>query len=67
LVYAAGIENLLVVSILYAPGIFLFAKVQQENGKKVFNNKFDIVLFAVITVTAVIAVFMLITGKVAIG
>ena len=67
LVYAAGIENLLVVSILYAPGIFLYAKVQHENGKKVFNNKFDIALFAVITVMAVIATFMLITGKITIG
>jgi len=66
LVYAAGIENLLVVSILYAPGILLFAKVQQENGKKVFNNQFDIVIFAVITVLAVVATFMLITGKIAI-
>ena len=67
LIYAAGIENLLVVSILYAPGILLFAKVQQENGKKVFNNRFDIIVFAVITVMAVFAVFMLITGKIAIG
>jgi arginine:ornithine antiporter/lysine permease len=67
LVYAAGIENLLAVSILYAPGILLYAKVQQENGKKVFNNQFDIAVFAVITVMAVIAAFMLITGKIAIG
>jgi arginine:ornithine antiporter/lysine permease len=67
LVYAAGIENLLVVSILFAPGILLFAKVQQENGKKVFNNKYDMAVFAVITVMAIIAAFMLITGKIAIG
>jgi arginine:ornithine antiporter/lysine permease len=67
LVYAAGIENLLVVSILYAPGILLYAKVRQENGKKVFGNPFDIVVFAVITVMAMIATFMLITGRIAIG
>jgi len=67
LIDAAGINNLLVVSILYAPGILLYAKVQQENGKKVFNNRFDIAVFAVITVMAVIATIMLITGKIVIG
>jgi len=56
-----------VVSILYAPGILLYAKVQRENGKKVFNNKFDIAVFAVITATAVVATFMLIAGKITIG
>jgi arginine:ornithine antiporter/lysine permease len=67
LVYAAGIVNLLVVSILYAPGILLFAKVQRENGKKVFNHQFDMAMFAVITVMAIIATFLLITGKIEIG
>jgi arginine:ornithine antiporter/lysine permease len=62
LVYAAGIENLLAVSILYAPGIMLYAKVQRKNGKKVFGNRFDILLFAVITVAAVFAVGILIVG-----
>jgi len=67
LVYAAGIENLLVVSILYAPGILLYAKVQLENGRKVFRNRLDIAVFAVITAMSIIATFMLITGKIAIG
>jgi arginine:ornithine antiporter/lysine permease len=63
LVYAAGIENLLVVSILYTPGILLYAKVQRENGKKIFSNQFDIIVFAVITLMSVIAAVMLVTGK----
>jgi len=67
LIYAAGIANLLVVSILYAPGILLYAKVQRENNKKIFNSFVDIAVFIVITVTAVIAAFMLITGKIVIG
>jgi len=66
LVYAAGIENLLVVSILYAPGILLYAKVRKENGKKIFNNRYEIAVFAVITVMAVVAAFMLLTGRIAI-
>ena len=66
LVYAAGIVNLLVVSILYAPGMLLYAKVQRENGKKVFQNRFDIALFAVITLMAVIAAYLLVTGKISI-
>jgi arginine:ornithine antiporter/lysine permease len=64
LVYAAGIENLLVVSILYAPGILVYAKVRRETGKKVFSNWIDIVVFAVITVMAVIAALMLIIGEI---
>jgi len=66
LVYAAGIVNLLVVSILYAPGMLLYAKVQRENGKKVFQNRFDIALFAVITLMAVIAAYLLVAGKISI-
>ena len=66
LVIAAGIENLLVVSILYAPGVLLYAKVQRENGKKVFGNTFDIAVFTVITLMFVVALFMLITGKIVI-
>jgi len=67
LIFAAGIENLLVVSILYAPGILLYAKVRRENGKKVFSNLSDIALFALITAMALIAAFMLVTGKIVIG
>ncbi|MDR0206892.1 MAG: basic amino acid/polyamine antiporter [Bacteroidales bacterium] len=59
LIYAAGVENLLVVSILYAPGILLYAKVQRENSKKIFNNRYDIAIFALFTVMAVIAVIMM--------
>jgi len=62
LVYAAGIVNLLVVSILYAPGILLYAKVRKENGIKIFNNRVEIVIFTVISIMAVIAAIMLIMG-----
>ena len=66
LIYAAGIENLLVVSILYMPGMLLYAKVQQENGKKFFGNKLDIAVFTLFTVMFIIAIFMLATGKITI-
>jgi len=66
LVIAAGTENLLVVSILYAPGVFLYAKVQRENGKKVFSNTFDIAVFTVITLMFLMALYMLIKGKIVI-
>ena len=67
LIYAAGLENLLVVSILYAPGILLYVKVQRENNKRIFNSRLDIAVFVVITTMAVIATLMLITGKISVG
>lgn len=54
LVYAAGVQYLLLSALLYAPGAILFAKAKREQGKPVFSNVEKIV-FAVVVIGAGIA------------
>jgi len=43
LVYAADLKYLMLTTLLYAPGILIFIKVQKENNKKVFTSNEKIV------------------------
>ncbi len=61
LVYAAGVQYLLLSALLYAPGVFLFAKAKHEVGQPVFTNV-EKILFAVVLIGAVIAAYGLYDG-----
>lgn len=66
LVYAAGIDYLLLTMILYAPGIYIFTRVQKEKTKgRVFTN-LEIGAAVVILLLAVWALFDLIQGRISI-
>ena len=54
LIYAGGLKYLAISSIMYFAGIFVFYKARHENGKKLLENKFEIVMFLVIVITAII-------------
>jgi arginine:ornithine antiporter/lysine permease len=53
LIYAGGLKYLAISSIMYFIGIFVFYQARREQGKKLFMNKFEIVMFLVIVITAV--------------
>lgn len=66
LVYAAGIDYLLLTMVLYAPGILVFYKVQrqtQTNLRKIFSKP-ELVTSAVIIILAVYAIFQLAMGAI---
>lgn len=62
LVYAAGLNYILMVTILYAVGIPMFIKAKKEKSEKVFLG-YEKVIACVLTVLGVIALYMMVTGK----
>lgn len=63
LIYAAGMDKLLLSCILYAPAAALYFKARRERGLRVFRPA-EAVLFGVIVLGAVIAVMSLSTGAI---
>lgn len=61
LVYAAGMDKLLLSCILYAPAAALYVKARRERGLQVFRPA-EAVLFGVIVIGAVAGVVSLATG-----
>lgn len=63
LVYAAGLSYLLMCTILFAPGIIVYAMARREHGEKVFDGK-EVVVAAGIILLALLAAYLLIVGKI---
>lgn len=63
LVYAAGLQYLLMCAILFAPGIIVFAMAKRERGKPAFIG-FEWVLVAALAAIALVAAYMLWTGRI---
>lgn len=61
LVYAAGVQYLLLSALLYAPGAILFAKAKRELGQQVFTGV-EKVIFIGVLIGAVIAAYGLYDG-----
>lgn len=61
LLYAAGMDKLLLSCILYAPAAALYFKARRERGLRVFRPA-EAVLFGVIVIGAVVGVVSLATG-----
>lgn len=61
LVYAAGTQSIMII-IVYAVGIPFFIKAKKEEGKDPFLS-YEKILAAVIFVAGIIALYMVITGK----
>ncbi len=64
LVYAAGIDYLLLTMLLYIPGLFVYRFVQRNNHKPL--TKGDYILFAVIIILAIIGITRLAMGSVSV-
>lgn len=61
LVYAAGIQYLLLSALLYAPGAILFAKAKHELGQAIFTG-IEKLIFAAVLIGAAIAAYGLYDG-----
>lgn len=64
LVYAAGIDYLLLTMLLYIPGLFVYSFVQRNNKKRL--TKVDYILFALIIILAIIGIIRLAMGSVSV-
>ncbi|WP_277949292.1 arginine-ornithine antiporter [Pseudomonas sp. LFM046] len=61
LVYAAGVQYLLLSALLYAPGAILFAKAKRELGQPVFTGV-EKLIFVVVVIGALVAGYGLYSG-----
>ncbi|WP_419892857.1 arginine-ornithine antiporter [Macrococcoides caseolyticum] len=62
LVYAAGLEYLLLTMILYFPGIIVYQQVQKSNNKPI--NNLDKGLFIGLTLLTIAGIYFIFTGKI---
>jgi arginine:ornithine antiporter/lysine permease len=65
LIFAAGIEFLLLSFIIYAPGTILFVMARREQGRRVFSPA-ELALFVLAVVLAVLGIIGLATGLIVI-
>jgi arginine:ornithine antiporter/lysine permease len=63
LVYAAGLQYLLMCAILFAPGIVVYAKARSERGQRAFTG-IEAAIALAIAVLAAVAAWLMWTGKI---
>ncbi|MGF1763694.1 basic amino acid/polyamine antiporter [Aliivibrio kagoshimensis] len=61
LLYASGLEYLLLSSLLYLPGVFFYLKARKEHQLTAFNTK-DIGLLIALVIASMMAVYSLFSG-----
>ncbi|WP_077735969.1 arginine-ornithine antiporter [Bacillus sonorensis] len=65
LIYAAGLDYLMLTMILYAPGILVFRAVRKSKKEPVFN-KAELVVAVIILILAIVAIAELMSGSISI-
>ena len=63
LIYAAGLDYLLMCAVLFAPGILVYLKARSERGEKLFSGV-EMIIAAAIVVLAVVAGWLMWTGQI---
>lgn len=63
LIYAAGLKNLLLVSIVYGIGILVYMFARKEKGNRCFAGKERYVMWAIV-IAAITSLYMLLTGTI---
>ncbi|MGN0711741.1 MAG: basic amino acid/polyamine antiporter [Anaerovoracaceae bacterium] len=66
MLYSAGIEYLIVSTILYVAGIVVFALGKKEKQEKIFAKGYETVIAVAIVVLAVYSVYMIASGSIAV-
>lgn len=63
LVYAAGLDYLLMVTILYAPGMYFYYKAKKEKNLKAFKP-YELVIGVALIIAAIIALVLIYNGTI---
>ena len=64
LLYASGLEYILIATLLYAPGCAVYFYNRKKNGQKIFESLIDVVACVVLAILIVVAIVLLVTGKI---
>lgn len=62
LLYAGGIEFIVLSAVLYAPGSLLYLWARREQGARVFNKPSDVVILALTVIAAAVGIYWIATG-----
>jgi arginine:ornithine antiporter/lysine permease len=66
LLYAGGMKFIVLSAVLYAPGTALYFWARREQGKPVFSNVWDWIIFVLAVIGAVVGIYWLATGYITI-
>ena len=66
LVYAGGMQGLMITTILFAPGIILYAVGEKQRGEAVLPKAIDKVVAAAIVVFFVVSIVLIATGQISV-
>lgn len=64
MLYSSGLYMLLVTTVLYAPGIIVYALGKRENGKKVFEKKYEVVIAIALVALAILSLVLIVRGTI---
>ena len=64
MLYSSGLTLTFIASILYTPGIIVYARGKREKGEKVFARTYEAVIAAALVLLALIAVVMIASGRI---
>ena len=66
MLYAGGLKYILLSALIYGPGTLLYVRARKEQGKTVFSNNNELLVFGVIALTALVALLALVMGYISI-
>ena len=66
MLYAGGLKYILLSALIYGPGTLLYVRARKEQGKAVFSNNNELLVFGVIALTALVALLALVMGYISI-
>ena len=64
MLYSSGLELTFIASVLYAPGLIIFALGKRENGQKIFAKSYELAIAILLILIAAVAVVMLARGSI---
>ncbi len=64
MLYSSGLDNLLVSTILYAPGLLIFAWGRKEKGEKLFDKTYELVIAIALIALAAYSLVQLVQGNI---
>ncbi|MDO5303923.1 MAG: hypothetical protein Q4E84_08560 [Clostridia bacterium] len=64
MLYSSGLSNLMISTILYLPGLIVYAIGRKEKGLKLFDKTYEAIIAVALIVLAVYSLVQLIQGNI---
>ena len=66
LVWSCGVTGIMITTILFTPGILLYAWGEKTQGKKILPTTVDKIVALIIVVTMIVSVYQIATGAISV-